>query len=482
MFRDSLTTGPGGCGSGSPGIAFDRAVDRHAPELLAAVQELVRIRSVAGEPSPGAPFGTGPAEALRAALAIANRLGFPTVNLDNIVGYAESGAGDDYVAVLGHLDTVPEGEHWTYPPFGGEIHDKKIYGRGALDDKGPALAALFALKAVIESGVPLSKRVRVIFGTAEETGGTDIPSYTSRERPPVSGFTPDANFPVVFAEKGLLWIELEKPLNTVDSSGAALVSLSGGTAPNMVPEAAAAVIRTDDPGAILRASEEFPRSPGCSLDAAIEGDRVVIRSGGVSAHASTPEKGRNAIMQLLAFLATQEFGPSGAAGAIRFFARTIGTETNGASFGLALSDEPSGGLTLNAGTIDVTGTTFRITLDIRHPVTVEKDTVLDRIEASLRDTGFSATIRKYDAPLFYPTDSELIQILTAVYREATGDETPPVAIGGGTYARKLQNTVAFGPYRPGTNPPIHRRDEYVGCDELIAMAKIYARAIYALAK
>ncbi|KQC04260.1 MAG: hypothetical protein APR53_03495 [Methanoculleus sp. SDB] len=472
----------GGGGSGSPGIAFDRAVDRHAPELLAAVQELVRIKSVAGEPAPGAPFGPGPAEALAAALAIAERLGFSTVNLDHCVGYAESGAGDEYVAVLGHLDTVPEGKDWTYPPFAGEIHDKKIYGRGALDDKGPALAALFGLLAVRESGGALSKRVRVIFGTAEETGGPDIAHYLSREPPPASGFTPDANFPVVFAEKGLLWVELEKPLHPAGSSGAQLVSLSGGTAPNMVPESAAAVIRTDDPAAILNGCEEFPRSPGCTLDAGIEGDLVVIRSGGVSAHASTPEKGRNAIMQLLAFLATQDFGPPGAAGAIGFFARTIGTETDGASLGLALSDVPSGDLTLNAGTIDVSETAFRITLDIRHPVTVEKDAVLDTIEASLRGTGCSAAIRKYDAPLFYPTDSALIQTLTAVYREATGDETPPVAIGGGTYARKLPNTVAFGPYRPGTNPPIHRRDEYVGCDELVAMAKIYARAIIALAK
>ncbi|NYT06342.1 MAG: dipeptidase PepV [Methanomicrobiales archaeon] len=458
--------------------AIDRSVDAHAGRLVAAVQELVRIRSVADANNPGG----GPAEALAAALAIAGDLGFATVNHDGCVGYAEYGTGDAYVAVLGHLDVVPEGEHWTYPPFAGEIHGGRIYGRGALDDKGPVLAALFGLQAVAESGMPLARRVRVIFGTTEETNGPDIAFYLSREPPPVAGFTPDAQFPVVFAEKGLLWIELEKRLDEPGNSGVELVRLSGGTAANMVPDAASAELATRKPASIIKRCTAYAKRTGYALLATATETGVVITSEGVAAHASMPETGRNAVMQLVQFLATLHPAPPAAADALRFLAAAVGMETDGGSFGLALSDAPSGGLTLNAGKIALSETSLAITLDIRHPVTVPKEEVTARIAKTLAGTGFSMRILKYDSPLFFPMRSPVIRTLSAVYREATGERAPPVAIGGGTYARRLPNIVAFGPYRPGTTPPIHGRDECIAVDELVALAKIYARAIAALAR
>jgi succinyl-diaminopimelate desuccinylase len=465
----------------SPGAVLDTIVERNTGIMVSSVQELVRVRSVAGEPAPEAPTGTGPRDALVLALRIAERLGLSTVNLDNYAGYAEFGNGPEYVAALGHVDVVPEGEGWAHPPYGGEIYDGKIYGRGSLDDKGPALAALFGARAVMESGLPLARRVRVIFGTDEETGDLDIPYYLSREPRPVAGFTPDADFPVVFAEKGILWIELEKKLST-PAHGTVVTSIAGGTAVNMVPDAATAEIRTVHPDMTLKKCSEDPRESCSLIDTKVGKGKIEIRALGESAHASTPEEGKNAIQELLSFLGDQKLSPGGMTDAIRFFCRTLGKETDGKSFDLALKDEVSGALTLNAGMIDAGPEHFRLTLDIRYPVTIGLDRVLGLVRAKARDGGFSVRVVKHQPPLHYPVDSELVTKLAGVYREATGDMTPPVAIGGGTYARRMPNTVAFGPYRPGSKPPIHRQDECIAIDELVALAKIYARAIYALAK
>lgn len=460
---------------------LDRIVDRDRDLLVASVQELIRIPSIAGEPEPGAPFGPGPRGALTGALGIAERLGFSPTNLGNYAGFAEFGSGDEYVGILGHVDVVPEGEDWTHPPFGGEIHGGKIYGRGALDDKGPALAALFGARAVMESGLPLSRRVRVIFGADEETGVEDIAHYLSMERPPVSGFTPDADFPVVFAEKGILWIELQRNFST--SSAETLVKkIEGGSAPNMVPDRATAELLAAHPEIVIANCGEFVRQTGFPLEARLERGCVIVTARGQSAHASTPEKGRNAIMFLLGFLASQKLSPGAMTDAIRLFSRAIGCELNGRSFGIEISDAPSGSLTLNAGRIEATESTFRLTLDIRYPVTSDKTDVVNRIRSTLRASGFSGKILEHQPPLHHPEDSALVRTLATVYREQTGIMAPPVAIGGGTYARSLPNIVAFGPCRPGQDPPIHRQDECIAIDELVAMAKIYAHAIYELAK
>jgi predicted dipeptidase len=187
---------------------LNKLIEKDKDYLINSTQELVMIKSVNDEPKTGAPFGEGPAQALDKALEIARGLGFNTTNLDGYIGYAEYGQGTDYVGVLAHVDVVAEGNGWKYPPFGAEIHDGKMYGRGTIDDKGPAMAAIYALKAVRDSKLPLTKRVRVIFGSDEETGTADVEYYLEREEPPISGFTPDANFPAIYAEKGILTFDL----------------------------------------------------------------------------------------------------------------------------------------------------------------------------------------------------------------------------------------------------------------------------------
>ena len=464
--------------------AFDRCIEKDKVQLAESVRNLVKVRSVAGNPGIGEPCGHGPATALHAALDIASALGFFTKNLDNYVGFAEYGEGKDYIAVLGHLDTVPEGEHWTFPPFNGDIHDGRIFGRGVLDDKGPILSALFGLKAIRDSGVTLPRRIRIIFGTDEETGDQDIAYYHSKENPPVCGFTPDSEFPVVFAEKGILHVDLSRSSSPgkLNSSDDFLVSCTGGEAVNMVPGLAVAEIRTGNPGNIILKCNEFADVSGFSISAEQEGDLVVVRSEGVSSHGSKPHLGKNAITQLLGFLSTLQFEPVEISSIIRFLQKKIGMDTTGVLFGLDLADDPSGHLTLNAGLVRYSGRDFILSVDIRYPVTDTMASVMEHLLGSLKGQGFTVTIRKHQPPLYYPPESDLIRTLAAIYHDVTGDSCPPVSIGGGTYARKLPNIVAFGPYFPGKTNNIHAVDESMGCEELVMITKIYARAMHILAK
>ena len=210
-------------------------IDEMKDELIQSVQNIIRIKSVEDEPKEGMPFGEGVSKSLECALEISKKLGFKVVNLDGHVGYAEYGDGEEYVAALGHLDVVPEGDDWIYPAYGAEIHDGKIYGRGTTDDKGPIMASLYGLKVIKELGLPLSKKIRIIFGTNEETGSKDIEYYLEHEKAPVAGFTPDAEFPIINGEKGITIFDIVKTFGEKTTDGDVLVeSIKGGIASNVV--------------------------------------------------------------------------------------------------------------------------------------------------------------------------------------------------------------------------------------------------------
>lgn len=489
----ALTAAPIHCQSANESAVekLNALVEQDKEGLINATQELVKIKSVRETPQAGAPFGEGPAKALEKALQIASDLGFATTNLDGYIGYAEYGQGDDYVAVLAHLDVVPEGDGWTYPPYGAEIHDGRIYGRGAIDDKGPAMAALYALKAVRDANLSLGKRVRVIFGCSEETGGPDVEHYLLREKEPVSGFTPDAYFPAIYAEKGLMSFDMSKNLtdDISDEGEIRILSLQGGTAYNIVPDKAVARIQAADPDQVAAACDAFAGNTGYNLSAEIAAEKdgaagtVLITSLGRAAHGSTPEKGMNAAMQLIAFLATLDMGSSEMSEAIRFLNASIGMETDGKSFGLAMEDEPSGNLTLCVGLVNATPEHMVLGLNIRYPVTYKFQDVMGRFNQTIEGTGFVAeNWQANQSPLYYPKDSPLIMTLTRVYAEQTGRNDSAIAIGGGTYAKEMPNIVASGPMMPGQEEVEHQANEYITIDQLINVTKIYAQDIYELAK
>ncbi|EPY2277000.1 dipeptidase PepV [Clostridium sporogenes] len=463
-------------------MEINKIIEELKDDLIDSTAELIKIKSIEGEAKEGKPYGEGVANALEKALEISEKLGFKTVNVDGYVGYAEYGEGDEYVGVLGHLDLVPEGDGWKYPPYAAEIHDGKMYGRGTTDDKGPIMAALYGLKAIKEAKLPLSKKVRILFGTNEETGSNEIEHYLAKEKPPVLGFTPDAEYPIIYAEKGITIFDVVKKLEIKSDKAIKLKYIKGGQASNMVPDYCEAGIECPDTDMIIRSVEYCANRNGIELTAEEKGALVVVKSFGLSAHGSTPEIGKNAIMQMFKFLAELPLGHCDELQFIRFFNNNVGNETDGKSFGVDLEDEPSGKLSFNAGTISMENNEIKMSLNLRYPVTYKAEDLMKKFNKKIEGTGIEVENLQDQKPLYFDDKHPLIKSLQKVYKEQTGKEPELLAIGGGTYAKEMPNIVAFGPLFPGEPDVIHKKDEYIELENLVLNAKIYGHAIYELAK
>lgn len=435
---------------------FDEALIQLRDEMTRSLCTNLRIQSDAQPPEEGKPNGAGVARALEHALRTASQLGFAAKDVDGQAGWVEYGEGAEMIAVLGHLDVVPAGDGWIHPPYAGIIEDGRVYGRGAVDDKGPMFAALYGLKAIKDSGLPLSKRIRLIFGTSEETTCADMAYYVTKEELPVAGFTPDAGFPVIYAEKGILHVTFSRDFPDLEDADITLERLKGGNAVNMVADKAEAVLN-------------------------VGGSQVRLESLGSSAHGSRPQWGKNACFALLELLSHQDL-PLTMQDAFSFLTYALTQETAGQNLGLATADEASGALTVNLGLLEGGSTYIRGSLDIRYPVTVSKDQILSRLEDSFSKGGFSIDSFSHKPPLYVPEEDPLVQTLTAVFREKTGLPNGPIATGGGTYARTMPNILAFGPQFPEDQDLCHQPNEYIAIERLVLLSQIYARAMYELAK
>lgn len=443
-------------------MSLNNIIDAYREKLIRATQDLISIPSVKGESKQGKPFGEGVDDALKQALKLGEELGFLVGNVDGYAGFVEFGQGNETFGILAHLDVVPEGDGWTYPPFGGEMHDDKIYGRGAIDDKGPAMAALYAMKAVMESGIPVNKKVRLILGTDEESGWEDMDYYFKKQPMPEFGITPDANYPVIFAEKGIMHVELHKDFKDdkcVTSTGSSMKpsikSIKGGSRANMVPDSCICIL---------------------------EGERDPLSTEGISAHGSTPEKGVNAISQMFNILEDRGLRDSDMDTFVADLIRLIGDDTTGEKLGIKYSDDVSGDLTLNLGVVDINREDGKVIIDIRFPVKYTQEEILSKIRQKLQGTGIEARVLHGQKPLYLAKDHFLVKTLSRVYKEQTGEELEPLAIGGGTYARALNTGVAFGAVFPGKVELAHQKDEYIEIEDLVLNAKIYAHAIAELVK
>ena len=410
-------------------------------EFLQALDGLMRINSVKAPPEEGYPYGRGAGKALEYMLNLAEGFGFTVKNCGGQVGWIEAGRGDRLVGILAHLDTVPAGDEkeWKHPPFELTEENGILYGRGVIDDKGPATAALFAMKHLRDSGDMPEGRVRLILGLTEEDGEwTDMEYYRNNEELPAAGFTPDGNFPVICGEKGILRMKIFVP----DESG---VTVTGGSAPNVVPDRCTAVMP----------------------------DGSAAEERGKPAHGSRPQLGENAVTKMMARLGDNT-------PVSRFYNAFIGSDLHGERLGCCVRDEFSGELTVNAGTVCREGNSHVLTLDIRCPVTADMDAVRDAVEKTAAASGCLAREESRQRPVCFAPDSPLVSALAGVYREETGDDTPPQVIGGGTYARAMDNIVAFGPEFPGREHTEHQVNERVDKDDLLLAVKIYEKGIRAL--
>lgn len=451
------------------------AVLARKEQMIKSLQENLRIPSVRGEEMPDAPYGVEVKKALLHALETAKDLGFKTCNVDYHMGWCEYGEGDEMVAVLAHLDVVPEGDGWTYEPYGAEISDGKIWARGTTDDKGPAIAALYALAALRDSELLLNRRVRVLFGCNEETGSNDVEYYLSHGgEVPVMGFTPDGEYPVINGEKGILISAFSKQYE--QSGELKLLSVKGGTAANVVPNYAVAEFSCP-----LVLADEIVKTNIPKVNFTLTENGFKVEAFGVSAHGSIPETGENAICRLLGAMNTLPLSEE-LKSTLSFLYEKVGRDTCGKAAGIYLCDEVSGPLSLNLGTIS--GDELKLTVEInyRYPVTFSYDDCATAFNKLFDDAGFALDSETHSHKLYFSEGSLLVKSLLKVYEEQTGFKDKPKCIGGGTYAKSMPNILAFGPVFPGEEAREHQSDEYITVDNLVKNARIIAAAMYELAK
>lgn len=442
-------------------------------EIIDKICELIRIKSVQTEPGPGAPFGEGVAKSLNYVLALGKEMGFCVKNLDGYTGYIEYGNGPKLYGIPVHLDVVPEGTGWSVDPYGGVVKDDAIYGRGVVDNKGPAIAVLYALKIIKDMDLPLKNRVRIILGTNEETGKAGLQYYLEKEGEPDFSVVPDSKFPVVNGEKGILKYRLSGLLPKKSNSPLSIIELKGGDAPNMVPSYAMANFFYDGvyPSLSLK---EFCLGKNISIKTKLKGKEIFLEVIGKSAHGAIPHDGINAISKLLSILSFLYGFPKNSNQEIKnpicILSDSL-SSADGENLGLAVSDEQSGSLTMNLGTVELKEGRISCVIDIRYPVSFKESFVSKNLESHL--PGIKIECLSGQEPIYYSEDSDKVRFLMDIYKTVTGKDLKPVVIGGGTYARLFKNALAFGPVSLEKSKVIHKPDEHFLIDDLVEFIKVY---------
>ena len=438
-------------------------------ELLERLSKLVEVNSVEGPASEDAPFGHGPKEALHRALKMMEDDHFKVVNLDNYIGYAEMGEGEEVIGIIGHLDIVPaaQSDGWDNDPFTMVEKDGVLYGRGVSDDKGAVVASMIAMKVLRDIGFPLNKRIRLIMGTNEESGSKCLEHYVEKEGSVTYGFTPDGEFPGVYGEKGML-------RGVYRSKETKIIDIQGGLAPNVV--CGKCMIKVEKNSYSNKKLSDYFNNNSIEYTLLDEDDYDEIIVLGTAAHASLPELGVNAISHLLVGLKESGYQDP----FVDFYINHFGLTTDGEYMGCKCEDE-YGALTWNNGVIGMHDGVIEGTIDIRFPVTMSSKQVLSMMEDHLEDDNGVVEMLGSTEPLYYSPDSPLVSNLVDAYREVTGDEeTMPMTIGGGTYAKGIDNTIAFGCSFPNKDYRIHNVNEYVEIEELLLQVEIYVLAIQKL--
>ena len=449
---------------------LDAALSALENDMIETLQRWIRVPSVRAERSAdNAPFGADVRRALDVAIEDIARLGMKPRDIDGYACDAEIGEGENPLAVLAHLDVVPEGDGWDHDPYGAEIVDGKMYGRGTGDDKGPGVAALFAMKAILDAGIELKRPCRLILGCDEECGMQDLEYYEEKIGLPDMGFSPDAEFPLINTEKGIMQMKLSGEV-----ADERLISIACGTRPNVVPGTAVAVIAGDWREQAADAFEV--EDEDCSIETELVGENTKIVVTGVPAHASTPDQGKNAAKMLIAVL--NKLGIGGAP--ISLLDEAAGEGAYGVNLGIAGSDAVSGPLTINLGLLFAENGKISVTFDCRYPVFFDDKTVSSTVAKRLAPAGFVMEPCHASHPHHVPESSELVTKLMAVYNGITGTQAKPFAIGGGTYARHLKEGVAFGMMFPGEPELAHQANECIDVANYVKAARIYAYAIVAL--
>ncbi|MBM7585037.1 succinyl-diaminopimelate desuccinylase [Bacillus pakistanensis] len=468
-------------------INWMEEVEKRKEDLLSDLQAFLQIKSVLDEEntSERAPLGEGVRQALDYLLELGKKDGFQPKDVDGYAGHLEFGKGEDLIGILCHVDVVPEGDGWSVDPFGGEIKDGKIYARGAIDDKGPTIAAYYAMKIVKELGLPLEKRVRMIIGTDEESDWRCVEHYFKNEEMPTMGFAPDADFPIIYAEKGIADFDLvsTKKIMNEQSPVAKVVGFQSGRRYNMVPDFAKGELSVREGHTkLIQLFEEFIKKQKLEGRYYVANGIVIFELEGVSSHGMEPNNGKNAGLYLSKFLTSICIDDQ----AKSYFSLVVDyffADSRGNSLGVAYKDDITGELTINVGKLSYDHENGgMLGLNMRYPVTFELKGAMEKVTSLVEEKGFQVQNFSDSSPHHVSADNPLVKTLQKVYEEQTGEEAGLISIGGGTYARSLSSGVAFGALFPGREDIAHQKDEYMYIEDLLKATAIYAQAIFELAK
>ena len=460
-------------------IDFKQEVLNHKEDLLKDLFELLSVRSILGtDITEETPFGSGPREALDLILSFGERDGYKTKLVENKAGHIEVGQGEELFGILGHVDVVPVVEaDWTSHPFKPEIRDGKIFARGSLDDKGPTMAAYYAVKLLDKLGVKWNKRVRVIVGSDEETGFRCVEAYFKHEEQPASGFTPDAMFPLVYAEKARA--TFNHKLKFVEDDGEynyKLVKFKGGQVLNMVIASAIAEL-VGEVSDIKEKFENFLAQEKLDGEVIVE-NTIKLTLKGKAAHGSTPQYGVNAATKLAEFLSTLGLDNNGK-NFVDYIVEKLANDPFGEKLGINYADDEMGEATYNYGILDydLEKKAAVVSTDCRHP---KKFDLVDRLKG-VKEDNIDIEVTSTKEAHYVPKDDELVTTLMDVYKKHTGDtKNDAFVLGGGTYARCLKKGVAFGLLFPGKEDTMHQANEYLEVEDLLLATAIYAEGIYKL--
>ena len=471
-------------------MGYLERLDSYKEEMLKTLAESVAMPS---EPAPGVrtedgevyPFGKGTHDALVHMLAKGEELGFDAYNDDNFAGHIEWTAPDtpasEYFGIVGHLDVVPAGGGWDSDPFRMRMEDGFVYGRGVYDDKGPVVACLYAMKALKEEGFEPAMNIRLVLGCDEEIGEHSATHYTESCGHPVKGFTPDADFPLVNGEMGILIFDLAQKFTSKPAKeDLRLTKLEGGTAPNAVAAYAKAVVSGSKEQYELIADRArlYTEETGYTLKTKRQGSSLVIEAFGTAAHGAHPELGLNAVSIMMDFLGRINFASEELNDFIAFYNEHIGFDIHGERMGCELEDGPSGPLAFNVGLAVINEDIASVTVNIRYPVSFTDEEVFAGIEQVIGESRVGIVTRVIHVPIYMDTDDPMVVDMMAAYREETGDtEAEPIVIGGGTYAKMFNNILAFGAKFPDDENTMHQANEKLSIESFMKMARIYARAI-----
>ena len=448
---------------------INRFAETHERDIVRDIARLVSIPSIEGPAEPDAPFGIESRRALDCALQIAAELGLDTVNCENRIGYATIGEdrGQGYLATITHVDVVPAGDGWSEDPFTVREREGFLIGRGVMDDKGPSVLCLYALKYLQDSGIPLRYPIRALLGSNEETGMGDLEHYNANYPAPLFCFSPDADFPLIHGEKGIYHARLISRHTPVH-----VLEMTGGVVANAVPAKASALVRAESLHSTDAVTAE-QLEPGLWKLSAV----------GISGHASMPEGTVNAIGRIVDYLLENKIPAAEELPYFRFLAK-LHAASDGSGLGLQSSDEYFTPLTAVGGKISTADGVFTQTIDCRYGITFSGD----QISSMLREAAGGAAEIQVDgdhAPFYLTLDNPAIQACIESYNLVTGEDARPFTIGGGTYARHFPNAAAFGPEHPERPAPdfagpIHGIDEAARLSDLMEALKIYIVALLRL--